>query len=121
MFKGLSNLGVLMRQAQEMGGRFQQLQERLKLQRVTGQSGGGMAMVEANGLGQVMRVTIEPQLVEQNEREMIEDLVAAATNDALARAKQVYMESMKELAGGMDIPGLEGALEKLAGFDPAGS
>lgn len=121
MFKGLTNLSALMRQAQEVGGRLQQLQDQLKLRRVSGSAGAGMVTVEANGLGQVLKITIEPALVERNEREMIEDLLAAAVNDVLAKAKQMHVEAVKELTEGVDLPGLEGAIERFAGIDTSNS
>ena len=122
MFKGLSNLGTLMRQAQQMGGRMQEITEQLRQKRVTGSAGGGMVQVEANGLGEVVRLTIEPQLVDSNEREMIEDLVPAAVNQALRNAKELHAEAMKSLTDGMELPGLEDAIAKLTGQDsPQGS
>ena len=80
MFKGLANLGSIMRQAQQMGSKMQDVQEQLKAERATGSSGGGMVTAEVNGLGDVLKVTIEPHLVENGDREMIEDLIPAAVN-----------------------------------------
>jgi DNA-binding YbaB/EbfC family protein len=119
MLKELANLGNLMRHAQEMGSRMQQVNEQLKARRVVGEAGGGMVQVEMNGLGQVVRLTIEPALVERNEREMIEDLVPAATNDASQKAKQLHAEAMQTLTQGMNLPGLDAALSKLTGTEPS--
>ena len=121
MFKGLANLASIMKQAQQMGGKVQELQQRLKSERVVGTAGGGMVEVEANGLGEIIRLTIDPTLVENNEREMIEDLVPAAVNQANAKAKQLHADMMKSVTEGLDLPGLDGALAKLTGTDPAES
>lgn len=115
MFKNLANLGNLMRQAQEMGGKMQEVNERLKLQKVTGTAGGGMVEVEMNGLGQMLRLVLEPDLVARNEREMLEDLIPAAVNDAIQKAKQLHVDEMKLLTNGLEVPGLDAAFEKLTG------
>ena len=117
MFKGLSNLGTILRQAQEMSGRLEAMRDRLKTRRATAAAGGGMVEVEVNGAGEVLRVTIESALVERGEREMIEDLVPAAVNQALAKARELHAEEMKSLTAGLDVPGLSDALSKLMGGD----
>ena len=120
MFKGLGNIASIMRQAQDMGGRMQAIRERLKAQKVTGASGGGMVEVEVNGAGDMLKLVVEPSLVERGEREMIEDLVPAAVNQALAKARQLYADEMKTLTEGLDIPGVSDAIAKLVG-DTSGS
>jgi nucleoid-associated protein EbfC len=113
MFKGLGNLTSMLKQAQEVGGKLQALQEDLKKRRVVGQAGAGLVEVEANGLGQIVRVTLDPALVERRDREMLEDLIPSATNTALAKAKQLHAEALRELTGGMNLPGLDDMLTKL--------
>lgn len=123
MFKSLGNLaniGAIMKQAQEMGGRMQAIQDELKTKRATGNAGGGLVEVEVNGLGDVLAVRIEPSLFEKGEREMIEDLLPAAINAAQAKAKQMHAEAMQSLAGGLSIPGLSDALQQLGGGDLSG-
>jgi DNA-binding YbaB/EbfC family protein len=115
VFKGLSNIASLMRQAQQMGGKMQEISERLRGERATGAAGGGMVEVEVNGLGEVLSVKIEPSLVESGDREMIEDLLPAAINQAVAKSKQLHVEAMKSLTDGMDMPGLEEALSQITG------
>ena len=98
MFKGLGNLaniGALMKQAQEMGGKMQAIQEELKTKKATGAAGGGLVEVDVNGLSDVLAVRIDPSLVEKGEREMIEDLLPAAFNAAQAKAKQMHAEAMQ--------------------------
>lgn len=113
MLKGLGNIADLMKQAQQMGGRMQEINASLKSKTIEGTAGGGMVTVEINGLSEVLRCTIEPKLIEQQDREMIEDLVVAATNQAITRAKELHAESMKDLAGGINLPGLDEALGQL--------
>jgi DNA-binding YbaB/EbfC family protein len=115
MFKNLAGLGNLMRQAQEMGGKMQEVNDKLKFRRVTASVGGGMVEVEMNGLGQMLRLTIEPALVENNEREMLEDLIPAAVNEAIQKSKELHVEEMKSLTSGIDIPGLDSAIQKFTG------
>lgn len=119
MFKGLANLASLMKQAQSMGGKMREIQAELQAKRVTGEAGGGMVTVEVNGLGEILKLTIDPQLIERGEREMIEDLTPAAVNQAIARSKQLHVEAMKSMTGGVNLPGLDDALSKIAGMDAA--
>ncbi|MCA9151476.1 MAG: YbaB/EbfC family nucleoid-associated protein [Planctomycetales bacterium] len=113
MFEGLANIGKLMRQAQEMGGKMQEATEELKTKRVTGTAGGGMVEVEANGLGEILRLTIDPQLIERQEKDIIEDLVPTAINIAVRRARELHAEMMKSMTAGLPLPGLDDALSKL--------
>ena len=87
MLKGLGNLASIMKTAQQMGGRIQEINEELKNQRAVGSAGGGIIEVEANGLGVVLRVQIDPKLFEEGESELVEDLLPAAVNQASAKAK----------------------------------
>ena len=113
MFKGIANLGAMMKQAQEMGSRMGEVNEQLKHKRATGTAGGGMVEVEVNGLGEVLRLSIDPMLMEKNEKEMIEDLVPAAVNQAVRKSKELHAEALQELTSGMDLPGLDDALAKF--------
>jgi DNA-binding YbaB/EbfC family protein len=121
VFKGLgnlANLGALVKQAQEMGGRMQALQEELKAKRATGAAGGGLVEVEVNGLGDMLTVRIDPSLVEKGEREMIEDLLPAAINAATAKARQFHAEAMQSLAGGLPLGNLPDTFSQLPGGGP---
>jgi DNA-binding YbaB/EbfC family protein len=118
MFKGLSNLGALIRQAQQIGGQMQNLGEELKGRRAQGTAGGGMVEIEVNGLLEVLRCRIDDQLIAQGDRELIEDLVAAAMNQAVGKGKQLHAEAVKELTGGLDLPGVQEALAKFTNPEP---
>ncbi len=119
MFKGLTNLSSLLRQAQEISGRMKGLNQELRGRRTTGSAGGGMVEVEVNGLLEVLGCRVDKQLVEQGDCEMIEDLVTTAVNQAIGKAKQLHVEAMKSMAGGLEVPGLDAALgQMLAGQVP---
>jgi len=115
MFKEMGNIASMLRQAQQMGSRMNEINAQLKEQRTSGSSGGGMVEVQVNGLGEVLKVSIDPTLVEKGDREMIEDLLPAAMNQAAAKAKQLHVEAMKSMTGGMNIPGLDDALSQFTG------
>ena len=115
MFKGLANIGSLLKNAQEIGSKLGAVQEQLKGERAIGTAGGGMVEVEVNGLGEVLRLTIEPTLIEKGEREMIEDLVPAAVNQAIGKSKQLHADAMRAATGDLELPGLDEALEKFTG------
>jgi DNA-binding YbaB/EbfC family protein len=113
MFKGLgnlANLGNLMKQAQEMGGKMREINEELKAKRVTGTAGGGMVEVDANGVGEILAVRIDPSLMAKQDREFIEDLLPVAINAAQQKVKELYAEQMQSLTGGLNLPGLGDAL-----------
>jgi nucleoid-associated protein EbfC len=116
MFKGLgnlANLGNFFKQAQEMGGKMEQLSEELKTKRVVGKAGAGLVEVQANGLGEVLAVRIDPTLVEKQDRELMEDLLPAAFNDARQKAQQLHAEQFQSLTGGLNLPGLSEALGSM--------
>ncbi len=123
MLKGLgnlANLGAIMKQAQEMGGKMQAIQTELKTKKATGAAGGGLVEVDVNGLGDVLAVRIDPPLVAKGDREMIEDLLPAAINAAQAKAKQLHAEAIQGLAGGLPLGGFADILSQLPSGNPDG-
>jgi hypothetical protein len=96
-------IGNLMKQAQKMQADLQRAQEEIARAEVTGESGGGLVRVTMNGRHEVRRVQIDPSLV-GDDREMLEDLVAAACNDAAHRVEQMMQERMSGLTAGMALP-----------------
>ena len=120
MFKGLGNLGNMLKQAQEMGGRVQEINGQLQAERILGVSGGGMVEIEMNGLGEALSVKIDPALVSRQETEMIEELVRAAINQGKDKAKELHASKMQELAEGVNlpIPGVQEAISKLMNHTP---
>ncbi len=96
-------LGNLMKQAQQMQENLQKAQEELVNVEVTGESGGGMVAVVMNGRHDVKRVTIDPALVGED-KEMLEDLVAAAVNDAVRKVETAVQDHMSEVTSGLNLP-----------------
>lgn len=115
MLKGISNLASIVKQAQQMGGKMQEVSAQLKAKQVTGSAGGGLVEVEANGLGEVLKVRIDETL---QDREMLEDLLPAAINQASEKAKQLHVEMMQSLTDGFDMPGLNDAITQITGSTP---
>jgi len=101
MMKG--GLGNLMKQAQQMQGKMQKAQEEIAAMEVTGQSGGGMVTVVMTGRHDVRRVKIDPSLM-QDDKEMLEDLLAAAVNDAVRLVETVTRDKLASVTGGMELP-----------------
>ena len=96
-------IGNLMKQAQQLQANMQKAQAEIAAMEVTGESGGGMVKVTINGRHEARRVQIDPS-VPMDDREMIEDLVAAALNDAVHRLETTSQEKMAGLMGGMNLP-----------------
>lgn len=104
MFKG-GGMGNMMKQAQQMQQKMQQMQEELARMEVVGEAGAGMVKVTMYGNHNIKRVEIDPSLLgDEDEKEMLEDLIAAATNDAVRRVEEANKENMAGLAGGMGLP-----------------
>lgn len=102
----MTDLGEMMRQAQEMRARFQRLQDELGDKTVEGSSGGGMVVATANGRQELVSVRIEKEVVSPDDIGLLQDLVRAAVNDALARSKEMAASEMAKIAGGILPPGL---------------
>ena len=96
-------LGNLMKQAQEMQANMQRAQEELASMEVTGESGGGLVKVTMTGKHEVRRVAIDDSLV-GDDKDMLEDLVAAAINDATHRIEVATQERMTGLTAGLNLP-----------------
>jgi DNA-binding YbaB/EbfC family protein len=101
MFKG--GMGDLMKQAQEMQERMGKMQEDMAKMEVVGESGAGMVKVTMMGNHNVRRVEIDPALV-GDDKEMLEDLIAAAINNAVNRVEQNNKDQMGQMTGGMEMP-----------------
>ena len=96
-------IGNLMKQAQQLQANMQKAQAEIAAMEVTGESGGGMVKVTINGRHEAKRVQIDPS-VPLDDREMVEDLVAAAINDAVHRLEAASQQKMSGLMGGMNLP-----------------
>jgi DNA-binding YbaB/EbfC family protein len=118
VFKGISGLGSLLKQAGQISSRMEGLNEELRAQRVTGSAGGGMVEFEVNGLVEALNCRIDPQLLTQGDAELLEDLIVGAVNQAVGKAKQSHAESLKSMTGGIELPALNDAMGKFFGGQP---
>ena len=100
----MKNLGNLMKQAQEMQAKMQEMQERLADIEVVGIAGGGLVSVTLNGQGEMRGLKINPSLFIGEEAEVVEDLVVAAFNDAKTKSEQLLQEEMSKATGGLNLP-----------------
>jgi len=96
----------IMRQAQQMQKKMAQVQEEMAQKTVEASAGGGMVTVIANGSQTVSEIRIDPSVVDPEDVVMLQDLIVAATNEALKKAKEMVESEMSKLTGGLKIPGL---------------
>ena len=102
----MKNMGKMMKQAQQLQTKMMKMQEELAGRTVEGTAGGGMIKAVANGKQQIVSISIEKEVVDPEDVEMLQDLVLAAVNDALNRSQERVSGEMSQLTGGMNIPGL---------------
>ena len=119
MFKGLSNIAGLMANPGKIQQQAEEMKEKLRAIRVEGSAGGGMVQVEMTGDQKVVAVNIEQSLLETGDKEMLEDLLVSATNQAIEQAAQANAAEAANMMSGLGIPGLGDALANLGG-DAAG-
>ncbi len=114
MFDQFKNIAHLMKNAEQIRSQADRVKEDLKHKTVTGESGAGAVRVTVNGHGAILRVHLEQPLlvgIAGDDKAMVEDLIAAAANDAVAKLKRMVGEEIRKVTGGMDIPGLEDMLK----------
>lgn len=100
----MKNLGQMMKQAQQMQEKMGSLQDELAASEVTGTSGGGMVEITLTGKHEVKKIHIDASLMSPDERDVLEDLLAAAFNDARSKVEVMMKEKMAELTGGLQLP-----------------
>ena len=100
----MRNLGAMMKQAQEMQAKMAEAQEKIEVMQVTGASGGGMVEVTLSGKGDMRQVQIDPSLLGGDDKEVLEDLIVAAHNDAKSKAEELVQEEMAKVTGGLNLP-----------------
>jgi len=100
----MKNLDQMMKQAQQMQSKMAEMQEGLEALEISGGSGAGLVSVTLNGKGEMRALKIDPSLVNPDDVEMLEDLVAAAFNDAKAKVEAHVQEEMAKLTGGLNLP-----------------
>ena len=100
------DINSIMQQAREMQEKMAKVQNELASKTVTGSAGGGMVTVQATGKGEILSISIEDEVIDRSEKELLQDLVAGDVNDALRKARELAKSEMGGLAGGLQIPGL---------------
>jgi len=98
------NIGQMMRQVQDMQSKMGEMQNRLGDVEVTGQSGGGLVTVTMSGKSDLRKISIDPKLIDPSEKEMLEDLIVAACNDAKAKAEALVAGETEKMMGGLKLP-----------------
>jgi len=102
----MKNMGGMMKQAQKLQAKMLKMQEELALKTVDVSAGGGMVKVVATGNQKIQSISLEKEVVDPEDVEMLEDLILAAVNDALNKSQEMVSGEMGKLTGGMNIPGL---------------
>ncbi|WP_027360289.1 YbaB/EbfC family nucleoid-associated protein [Desulforegula conservatrix] len=102
----MKGMGNMMKQAQKLQSQMMKMQEELGSKTVEATAGGGMVRVTATGKQQILSIRIEPEVVNPEDVEMLQDLITAAVNDALIKSQQMASAEMGKLTGGLNIPGL---------------
>ncbi len=100
----MKNLGNMLKQAQQMQAKMQEMQAELEAREVQGAAGGGMVQVTLNGKSELKSIKIDPALMKEDEREVLEDLIKAAHADAKQRVERELAEQMQKLTAGMPLP-----------------
>ncbi|MEA3360945.1 MAG: YbaB/EbfC family nucleoid-associated protein [Thermodesulfobacteriota bacterium] len=104
--KGMPDIGNLMKKAQQLQEKMAKMQEELSDRTVEASAGGGMVTVVANGKQEIVSIKIDPEVVDSDDVEMLEDLVLASVNEALDQAKEMAGAEMNKITGGVKIPGM---------------
>jgi len=102
----VKNMNTMMKQAQKLQKKMLKMQEDLAKETVEATAGGGMVKVVANGGQKIESITLEKEVVDPEDIEMLQDLILAATNDALKKSQDMVSSQMGKLTGGMNIPGM---------------
>ncbi|MBS1116760.1 MAG: hypothetical protein H6Q87_1144 [candidate division NC10 bacterium] len=102
----MAGLGDLMKQAQRLKAEMERIQAEAATKTVEGSAGGGMVTAVANGKGELLSVRIDPAAVREEDLDMLQDLITAAANDALRKARELLAQDVSRLTGGFGLPGL---------------
>ena len=108
--KGIPNMKNLMKQAQKMQSQMAKLQEELGDRTMEASAGGGMVTVVVNGRQELLSITIDPEVIDPDDVEMLQDLIMAAVNDGMSKAKNMVAEEMGQLTQGLGLPNIPGLM-----------
>lgn len=107
---GYGNMNKMMKQVQKMQADMAKVQQELEEQSYDATAGGGVVKVVVNGKNEVLDIQINPEVLDPDDVEMLQDLILAASNEALKKAKDTMATEMNKLTGNMKIPGMPGGL-----------
>ena len=102
----MKGFGNFMKEAQRLQQQMAAMQEQIAQKKVEATAGGGMVTVEANGKQELLSIKIDPEVINRDDPQMLEDLVLAACNEALRKSRELVQQELGKLTGGMKIPGL---------------
>jgi DNA-binding YbaB/EbfC family protein len=114
MFENLTNFSKLLRNASSMVPKIQQIKDRLSDQRVEGKSDRGDVVVEMSGAGTILTIKIDPSLIAAQDKSLLELTIAAATNEAILKAKNLHVHAVREAVKDLGIPGIDNVIAQLA-------
>jgi hypothetical protein len=104
----VKGFGNIMKEAQKLQQQMERIQAEVAQKKVEATAGGGMVTVEANGKQEIVSIKIDPEVVNRDDVQMLEDLVLAASNEALRKSREMMQQELGKLTGGLRIPGLGG-------------
>ena len=102
----MKGFGNMMKEAQRLQQQMAALQEEVGKKKVEATAGGGMVTVEANGKQEILSIKIDPEVINKDDAQMLEDLVLAACNEALRKSRELVQQELGKLTGGLKLPGL---------------
>ena len=102
----MKGFGNMMKEAQKLQEKMLAMQEEIAKRKVDATAGGGMVTVEANGKQEILSIKIDPEVINKDDAQMLEDLVLAACNEALRKSRDLVQQELGKLTGGMKLPGL---------------
>ena len=102
----MKGFGNMMKEAQKLQAQMEKMQEEIAKKTVDATAGGGMVTVQANGKQELLSIKIDPEVINKDDAQMLEDLVLAACNEALRKSRELVQQELGKLTGGLKIPGL---------------
>ena len=114
MLGKIFEIGSIIKQAREFGGQVHEMNEKLKELRLDGTAAGGLVTVSVNGLQELVACKIDPSLFQQGDAELLEELIITAVNSAIEEARTQQADTMRTIAGNLDMSSLSGFIEKLS-------
>jgi DNA-binding YbaB/EbfC family protein len=102
----VKGFGNMMKEAQKLQEKMLAMQEEIAKRKVDATAGGGMVTVEVNGKQEILSIKIDPEVINKDDAQMLEDLVLAACNEALRKSRELVQQELGKLTGGMKLPGL---------------